>query len=59
MTWVFLYAYTFISALGNEDSITHKKSELHLYCDLLMQQVHAMKSAATAEGGPEIQVKIY
>ncbi|XP_050345213.1 pleckstrin homology domain-containing family A member 3-like [Nymphalis io] len=38
-----------------EDSLTHKKSELHLYCDLLMQQVHAVKSAATSEGGPQIQ----
>lgn len=41
---------------GIEDSLTHKKSELHLYCDLLMQQVHAMKGAANSEGGPEIQV---
>lgn len=40
---------------GIEDSLTHKKSELHLYCDLLMQQVHAMKGAANSEGGPEIQ----
>lgn len=37
------------------NSLTHKKSELRLYCDLMMQQVHAVKSAATAEGGPEIQ----
>ncbi|CAH2267636.1 pleckstrin homology domain-containing family A member 3-like [Pararge aegeria] len=40
---------------GYEDSLCHKKSELHLYCDLLMQQVHAIKSAANEEGGPEIQ----
>ncbi|XP_045785502.1 pleckstrin homology domain-containing family A member 3-like [Maniola jurtina] len=38
-----------------EDSLSHKKSELHLYCDLLMQQVHAVKSAANEEGGPAIQ----
>lgn len=44
--------------LGLEDpnSLSHKRSELRLYCDLLMQQVHAVKSAATTEGGPELQV---
>ncbi|XP_063377992.1 pleckstrin homology domain-containing family A member 3-like [Cydia fagiglandana] len=42
---------------GSEDpnSLGHKKSELRLYCDLLMQQVHAVKSAANTEGGPEVQ----
>ncbi|OWR45214.1 putative pleckstrin proteiny domain-containing family A [Danaus plexippus plexippus] len=40
---------------GYEDSLTHKKSELHLYCDLLMQQVHAVKSAANTEDGPDVQ----
>lgn len=40
------------------NSVAHKKSELRLYCDLMMQQVHAVKSAANAENGPEIQVLI-
>ncbi|XP_072944383.1 pleckstrin homology domain-containing family A member 3-like [Epargyreus clarus] len=50
---------TKVDSLGaryeDTNSLSHKKSELRLYCDLLMQQVHAVKSAATAEGGPEIQ----
>ncbi|KAI8435157.1 hypothetical protein MSG28_003529 [Choristoneura fumiferana] len=37
------------------NSLNHKRSELRLYCDLLMQQVHAVKSAATSEEGPELQ----
>ncbi|XP_021189578.3 pleckstrin homology domain-containing family A member 3 [Helicoverpa armigera] len=43
------------AALEDTNSLSHKKSELRLYCDLMMQQVHAVKSAATAEGGPETQ----
>ncbi|KAM3963451.1 pleckstrin homology domain-containing family A member 3 [Aphomia sociella] len=43
------------TALEDTNSLGHKKSELRLYCDLLMQQVHAVKSAATAEDGPELQ----
>ncbi|XP_030024735.1 pleckstrin homology domain-containing family A member 3 [Manduca sexta] len=41
--------------LEDANSLSHKKSELRLYCDLMMQQVHAVKSAANAEDGPEIQ----
>ncbi|XP_075969397.1 pleckstrin homology domain-containing family A member 3-like [Anticarsia gemmatalis] len=44
-----------VAALDDANSLSHKKSELRLYCDLMMQQVHAVKSAATADGGPEIQ----
>ncbi|KAJ0180422.1 hypothetical protein K1T71_003826 [Dendrolimus kikuchii] len=44
-----------VSVFEDTNSVTHKKSELRLYCDLMMQQVHAVKSAATAEGGPELQ----
>lgn len=40
---------------SNPDTLKSKKSELRLYCDLLMQQVHMVKGAATHEGGPEIQ----
>ncbi|KAF5303487.1 hypothetical protein FQA39_LY09950 [Lamprigera yunnana] len=42
----------------NSESGVHtlrsKKSELRLYCDLLMQQVHTVKMAANNENGPEI-----
>lgn len=42
--------------IGVEDSLINKKSELHLYCDLLMQQVHAVKSATSQENGPDVEV---
>jgi hypothetical protein len=41
----------------NPDTLKSKKSELRLYCDLLMQQVHMVKTAVTQEGGPEVQVR--
>ncbi|VVC92462.1 pleckstrin homology domain-containing family A member 3-like [Leptidea sinapis] len=41
--------------IGVEDSLIDKKSELYLYCDLLMQQVHAVKSAASQENGPDVE----
>lgn len=40
---------------SNPDTLKSKKSELRLYCDLLMQQVHMVKTAVTQEGGPEVQ----
>ncbi|XP_068630134.1 pleckstrin homology domain-containing family A member 3-like isoform X2 [Battus philenor] len=43
-----------IDAIGFDNSLGHKKSELRLYCDLMMQQVHAIKSAASIDS-PEIQ----
>lgn len=39
----------------NPDTLKSKKSELRLYCDLLMQQVHVVKTAANNENGPEVQ----
>lgn len=45
-----------VTGLEDTNSLCHKKSELRLYCDLMMQQVHAVKSAATSEEGPEVQV---
>ncbi|KAJ1530634.1 hypothetical protein ONE63_005508 [Megalurothrips usitatus] len=44
------------SGESNPDILKVKKSELRLYCDLLMQQVHTVKTEATKEGGPEIQI---
>ncbi|KAJ2952650.1 hypothetical protein O0L34_g6982 [Tuta absoluta] len=44
-----------VPGLDDRNTLGHKKSELRLYCDLMMQQVHAVKSAATAEEGPEMQ----
>ncbi|XP_049957481.1 pleckstrin homology domain-containing family A member 3-like isoform X1 [Schistocerca serialis cubense] len=43
------------SADSNPDTLKTKKSELRLYCDLLMQQVHMVKTAAMKEGGPEVE----
>ncbi|GAB6032941.1 Pleckstrin y domain-containing A member 8 [Chamberlinius hualienensis] len=40
------------SAAASPDVLKTKKSELRLYCDLLMQQVHKVKSAATNETPP-------
>jgi len=42
---------------SNPDTLKSKKSELKLYCDLLMQQVHMVKTAVTEEGGPQVQVR--
>ncbi|XP_026329198.1 pleckstrin homology domain-containing family A member 3-like [Hyposmocoma kahamanoa] len=44
-----------VTGLEDTNALCHKKSELRLYCDLMMQQVHAVKSAATSEEGPEVQ----
>lgn len=41
---------------SNPDSLKTKKSELRLYCDLLMQQVHMVKTAASNENGPDLKV---
>lgn len=41
--------------LDEPNSLNHKKSELRLYCDLMMQQVHEVKGAVNAVDGPEIQ----
>nr|CAD7446752.1 unnamed protein product [Timema bartmani] len=40
---------------SNPDNLKFKKSELRLYCDLLMQQVHMVKTAATQDGGPQLK----
>ncbi|CAG9817318.1 unnamed protein product [Phaedon cochleariae] len=43
----------------NDDSIPDvlktKKSELRLYCDLLMQQVHVIKNSTHSDKGPDIE----
>ncbi|KAB0795438.1 hypothetical protein PPYR_12277 [Photinus pyralis] len=44
----------FYNSESEVDTLKSKKSELRLYCDLLMQQVHTVKTAANVEGGPEI-----
>nr|CAD7574429.1 unnamed protein product [Timema californicum] len=43
------------SGESNPDNLKFKKSELRLYCDLLMQQVHMVKTAATQDGGPQLK----
>lgn len=42
------------SSESNPDSLRSKRSELRLYCDLLMQQVHQVKTSATQQNGPNI-----
>lgn len=41
---------------SNPDSLKTKKSELRLYCDLLMQQVHMIKTAVSNDKEPDLQV---
>lgn len=43
-----------LTADPNPDTLKSKKSELRLYCDLLMQQVHMVKIAANNDDGPDI-----
>ncbi|KAK6165279.1 hypothetical protein SNE40_022233 [Patella caerulea] len=40
------------------DIIKSKKSELRLYCDFLMQQVHSVKQIVKAENGPPDEEKL-
>ncbi|KAF0290502.1 Pleckstrin y domain-containing family A member 3 [Amphibalanus amphitrite] len=42
-------------AEGATDSVRTKQSELRLYCDLLMQQAHQVKTAAGHADGPQLQ----
>ncbi|KAL4714189.1 hypothetical protein ACJJTC_008543 [Scirpophaga incertulas] len=44
-----------VTGYDDTNSLSDKKSELRLYCDLMMQQVHAVKSAVNADNGPELQ----
>jgi len=46
---------TSVTAEPAPDSVRTKKSELRLYCDLLMQQAHQVKTAAAEPGGPQLQ----
>lgn len=39
---------------GDKDLLKTKRSELRLYCDLLMQQVHSVKDAATQMPQPDV-----
>ena len=43
----------------SEDELRAKKSELRLYCDLLMQQVHSVKQAVVDKedkSSPDLEV---
>jgi hypothetical protein len=54
-----LSSFLFFSAddVRADEGLKTKKSELRLYCDLLMQQVHSVKKAVTTEPGqPDIGV---
>ncbi|XP_053385602.1 pleckstrin homology domain-containing family A member 8-like [Mercenaria mercenaria] len=41
--------------LVTQDLLKTKRSELRLYCDLLVQQIHSVKMAATQKDGPDIE----
>ena len=38
------------------DLMKSKKSELRLYCDLLMQQVHSVKESISKSDGKDVEV---
>ncbi|XP_065342019.1 pleckstrin homology domain-containing family A member 3-like [Cloeon dipterum] len=40
---------------SSPDSMKHKKSELRLYCDLLMQQAHMVKESACKQNPPDVE----
>ncbi|XP_024084256.1 pleckstrin homology domain-containing family A member 3-like isoform X2 [Cimex lectularius] len=40
---------------SSPEALKTKKFELRLYCDLLMQQVHSVKTAASQESGPDVE----
>lgn len=54
----FFFANSFLIYIDevSPDIIKTKKSELRLYCDLLMQQVHSVKSVAQAGDPVDIEV---
>ncbi|XP_044271062.1 pleckstrin homology domain-containing family A member 3-like isoform X1 [Tribolium madens] len=39
----------------NTNALKKKKSELRLYCDLLMQQVHVIKNSTNGENRPDVE----
>ena len=51
-----LFLLVFITEVPSHDILKVKRSELRLYCDLLMQQVHSVKDAATRQPDPDIEV---
>ncbi len=53
----FFLSLVYISIPEERDSLKSKRSELRLYCDLLMQQVHSVKDAAT-QAPPDVEVKV-
>lgn len=53
---IFFYISLFAVEV-NPDALKAKKSELRLYCDLLMQQVHLIKTASKSEKPMEFQVE--
>jgi hypothetical protein len=56
--WIVRYNMNYLNHLGevSPDIIKTKKSELRLYCDLLMQQVHSVKSVA--QDGSPVNVEV-
>ncbi|XP_044271063.1 pleckstrin homology domain-containing family A member 3-like isoform X2 [Tribolium madens] len=43
------------SSEPNTNALKKKKSELRLYCDLLMQQVHVIKNSTNGENRPDVE----
>ena len=53
---VFSLHDSYVSDEVSEDELRGKKSELRLYCDLLMQQVHSIREAVKNKTSPDLQV---
>lgn len=54
---VYLPFFFFFLGEMSPDIVKTKKSELRLYCDLLMEQVHSVKqSISSTHETPDIQV---
>lgn len=52
------FLFILIIEFHTNDILKVKRSELRLYCDLLMQQVHSVKDAAMTQPAPDIEVII-
>lgn len=49
IVYIFIVFVVILDTKVVQSVAKQKKSELRIYCDLLMQQVHAMKEANSAE----------
>lgn len=55
---IYTNLHSILELATTPDEVKAKKSELRLYCDLLMQQVHSIKEAALTDPQPDVTVGI-